>query len=64
MKLSEVKKRNRLLGIIGAALLFQAGGLDPWLRGIGGTAFSFAVLLLLFFLAPIVIELLERKFTK
>lgn len=64
MKLSEVKKRNRILGIIGAALLFQAGGLDARLRGIGGTAFSFSVLVLLFFLIPIVIEFLERKFTK
>lgn len=64
MKLSEVKKRNRILGIIGAALLFQAGGLDPWLRSIGGTAFSFAVLILLFFSIPIAIEYLERKFTK
>jgi len=64
VKLSEVKRRNRVIGIIGAALLFQAGGLDPRLRAIGGTAFSFAVLLLLFFFAPIAIEYLERKFTK
>jgi hypothetical protein len=64
VKLSDVKKRNRILGIIGAALLFQAGGLDARLRGIGGTAFSFAVLVLLFFLIPIAIEYLERKFTK
>ncbi|OGR78040.1 MAG: hypothetical protein A2X32_07895 [Elusimicrobia bacterium GWC2_64_44] len=64
MKLSEVKKRNRILGIIGAALLFQAGGLDPWLRSVGGTAFSFAVLIVLFVLAPLLIEFLERKFTK
>jgi len=64
VKLSEVKKRNRILGIIGAALLFQAGGLDPWLRSVGGTAFSFAVLIVLFVLAPLLIEFLERKFTK
>jgi hypothetical protein len=64
VKLSEVKRRNRVIGIVGAALLFQAGGLDPWLRGIGGTIFSFAVLLLLFFFIPILIEYLERKFVK
>lgn len=64
MRLSDVKRRNRVIGIIGAALLFQAGGLDARLRAIGGTFFSFAVLLLLFFLAPILIEALERKFTK
>lgn len=64
MRLSEVKRRNRILGIIGAAILFQAGGLDPWLRSVGGSAFSFAVLIILFFLIPIAIEYLERKFTK
>ena len=64
MKLSEVKRRNRVIGIIAAALLFQNGGLDARLRAIGGTAFSFAVLVLLFFLVPIAIESLERKFTK
>lgn len=64
MKLSEVKRRNRVIGIVGAALLFQVAGLDPWLRGIGGTAFSFAVLILLFFFIPILIEYLERRFVK
>ncbi len=64
MKLSEVKRRNRLFGIIGAAALFQAGGLDPWLRSIGGALFSFTVLVLLFVLVPVLIELLERKFVK
>lgn len=64
MRLSEVKRRNRVIGIIGAALLFQAGGLDPWLRSVGGTPFSFAVLVALFFLIPVAIEYLERKFTK
>lgn len=64
MKLSDVKRRNRLLGIIGAALLFQAGGLDPWLRGIGGAAFSFAVLVALFVAIPMLLEFLERRFTK
>lgn len=64
MKLSEVKRRNRVIGIIGAALLFQAGGLDPWLRGVGGAAFSFLVLVALFVLVPILIELLERRFVK
>jgi len=64
VKLSEVKRRNRVIGIVGAALLFQAGGLDPWLRGVGGTVFSFAVLVALFFLIPILIEYLERKFVK
>jgi hypothetical protein len=64
MKLSEVKRRNRILGIIGTAVLFQTGGLDPRLRAIGGTAFSFTILVLLFFLVPLAIEYLERKFTK
>ena len=64
MRLSEVKRRNRVIGILGAAVLFQAGGLDGRLRGIGGPLFSFAVLVLLFFLSPILLEYLERKFTK
>lgn len=64
MKLSEVKRRNRVIGIVAAAVLFQAGGLDPWLRGLGGTAFSFAVLVALFVAAPMLIEFLERRFTK
>jgi len=64
VKLSEVKRRNRVIGIIGAAVLFQAGGLDPWLRSVGGTVFSFAVLVALFVLVPILIELLERRFVK
>lgn len=61
MRLSQVKRRNRIIGIIGAALLFQAGGLDHWLRSIGGAFFSFAVLILLFVLIPMAIEYLERK---
>ncbi len=64
MRLSEVKRRNRVIGIVGAAVLFQAGGLDPRLRAAGGPAFSFAVLIALFVLVPILIELLERKFTR
>ena len=64
MKLSEVKRRNRIIGVIAAALLFQATGLDSYLRRVGGTVFSFIVLLLLFFLFPMVIEKLERKFVK
>ncbi len=64
MKLSEVKRRNRFIGIVAAALLFQAGGLDPFLRRIGGPVFSFLVLVALFFLAPMVIEYLERKIVK
>ena len=64
MRLSEVKRRNRLIGIIAAAVLFQASGLDPLLRRIGGTAFSFIIMVVLFFLFPVVIEYLERKFVK
>ena len=64
MKLSDVKRRNRVIGIVCAALLFQAGGLDPWLRSAGGAAFSFAVLVVLFVVIPILIELIERKFVK
>ena len=64
MKLSEVKRRNRIIGIIGTAVLFQTGGVDARLRALGGTLFSFSVLVLLFFLVPIAIEYLERKFTK
>jgi len=64
VKLSEVKRRNRILGISGAAVLSQAGGVDARLRALGGTLFSFTVLVLLFFLVPILIESLERKFTK
>ena len=64
MKLSEVKRRNRFIGIVAAAVLFQAAGLDALLRGIGGAAFSFIILVALFFLFPVVIEYLERKFVK
>jgi hypothetical protein len=64
VRLSEVKRRNRIIGIIGAALLFQAGGLDPWLRSMGGAVFSFSVLVVLFVVIPILIEFLERKFVK
>jgi len=64
VRLSEVKRRNRVLGIVAAALLFQAAGLDPLLRRLGGPVFSFIALLILFFLFPIAIEYLERKFVK
>lgn len=64
MKLSDVKRRNRIIGVAAAAVLFQAAGLDQFLRGIGGAVFSFIVLLVLFFLFPIGIEYLERKFVK
>lgn len=64
MKLSDVKRRNRLIGVIGAALLFERAGLDPFLRRLGGVLFSFCVLLLLFFLAPLLLEYLERKFVR
>ena len=64
MKLSEVKRRNRISGIVAAALIFQAAGLDALLRRAGGAFFSFAVLLALFFLFPMIIEYLERKFVK
>ena len=64
MKLSEVKRRNRVIGIIGAALVFQAGGLDPWLRSVGGTVFSFAVLVVLFVVIPLLIEIIERKIVR
>ena len=64
MKLSDVKRRNRLIGIAAAAVLFQAAGLDPLLRGIGGAVFSFLVMVALFFLFPLIIEYFERKFVK
>jgi len=64
MKLSDVKRRNRFIGIIAAAILFQTAGLDPLLRRIGGVLFSFIVMVALFFLFPMVIEYLERKFVK
>ena len=64
MKLSDVKRRNRFAGIAAAALLFQAAGLDPLLRRIGGVVFSFVILVILFFLFPIGIEYLERRFVK
>ncbi|MDO8806081.1 MAG: hypothetical protein Q7R35_16825 [Elusimicrobiota bacterium] len=64
MKLSEVKRRNRVIGVVAAAVLFQAAGLDPFLRRLGGTVFSFVILVALFFLFPMAIEYLERKFVK
>ncbi len=64
MKLSEVKRRNRVIGVIAAAVIFQTAGLDPFLRRTGGVVFSFIVLLVLFFLFPMLIEYLERKLVK
>lgn len=64
MKLSEVKRRNRIIGIAAAAILFQAAGLDMLLRRVAGMAFSFAILVILFFLFPMAVEYLERKFMK
>jgi len=64
MRLSEVKRRNRVAGVVAAALLFQAAGLEPFLRRLGGVVFSFVILLILFFLFPVTIEYLERKFVK
>jgi len=60
VKLSEVKRRNRVTGVIAAAIVFQATGLDPFLRGIGGVLFSFVILVLLFFMFPMAVEYLER----
>jgi hypothetical protein len=64
MRLSDVKRRNRVIGVVAAALLFQAAGVDQLLRRLGGAVFSFVVLLVLFFLFPLAIEYLERKFVK
>ena len=64
MKLSDVKRRNRIIGVIAAAVIFQTAGLDQFLRRTGGVVFSFIVLLALFFIFPMLIEYLERKFVK
>ena len=64
MKLSDVKNRDRIIGIVAGAVIFQTAGLDPYLRRMGGVVFSFCILVLLFFLIPIIIEYLERKFVK
>jgi len=64
VKLSEVKRRNRVIGVVAAALLFQAAELDQFLRRAGGALFSFIALLVLFFLFPLAIEFLERKLVK
>ncbi len=60
MKLSDVKRSNRLIGVLLAVGLTYASGLDGLLRRSGGPAFMLICLVPMFVLFPMGIELLER----
>lgn len=64
MKMSDVKRRNRVIGVILAVSLVYATGLDGRLRQIGGPLFLLACLIPLFVLAPMAVEWLERKIVR
>ena len=64
MKLSDVKRRNRIIGVVLAVMLVYRFGLDVYLRRIGGPLFVVLALIPLFVLFPMLIEWLERKFVK
>ena len=64
MKLSEVKRRNRFIGVILAVSLTYWSGLDQLLRRAGGPVLVILALVPFFVLFPMAIEWLERKFVK
>jgi len=64
MKLSEVKRSNRLIGVVLAVGLTYWSGLDVILRRIGGPLFEVLCLIPCFVLFPMAIQWLERKFVK
>ena len=61
MRLSDVKRRNRVIGVALAVVSVYATGLDGLLRRLGGPLLLLACLIPLFILAPLLIEWLERK---
>lgn len=64
MKLSDVKRRNRAIGVLLAVGITYWSGLDVLLRRIGGPVFLLCALVPFFVLFPMLIEYLERKFVK
>jgi ABC-type nitrate/sulfonate/bicarbonate transport system permease component len=64
VKLSGVKRRNRMIGVVLAVGLTYWSGLDVALRRFGGPVFLICCLIPLFVLFPMLIEYLERKFVK
>ncbi len=64
MKLSDVKRSNRMIGVVLAVGLTYWTGLDAILRRIGGPLFLVLCLIPLFIMAPMAVEWLERKFVK
>ncbi len=64
MKLSDVKRRNRFIGVILAVSLTYWAGLDQVLRRVGGPVLVILALVPFFVLFPMAIEWLERKIRK
>ncbi len=64
MRLSEVRRRNRFIGVLLAVLLVYATGVDEVLRRLGGPALVIIALVPFFILLPMAIEWLERRFVK
>lgn len=64
MKLSEVKRRNRVFGVLLAVGITYATGLDALLRRLGGPVLLVCALVPFFVLFPMLVEYLERKFVK
>ena len=60
MRLSEVKRRNRITGVVLAVALTYWTGLDAALRRAGGPVAQVLALVPLFILFPMGIEWLER----
>lgn len=64
MKLSDVKRRNRFLGVVLAVGLTYWSGLDQALRRAGGPVLVILALVPFFILFPMAIEWLERAIIK
>jgi ABC-type nitrate/sulfonate/bicarbonate transport system permease component len=64
VKLSEVKRRNQIIGVVLAVGITYWSGLDVLLRRYGSPVFLVCALVPLFVLFPMLIEYLERKFVK
>jgi ABC-type nitrate/sulfonate/bicarbonate transport system permease component len=64
MKLSDVKRRNRFIGVILAVSLTYWSGLDQLLRRAGGPVLLVLALVPFFILFPLAIEWLELKIRK
>jgi len=64
VRLSDVKRRNRFIGVILAVGITYWAGLDQVLRRAGGPLLEILALLPFFVLFPMAVEWLERKFVK